>query len=214
MVLIFCSPLVELREQLVQQRHRRLRRTVLGMRGEVDDVGEQDRHLRGGIGDESLPLLQPLGDRLGQDVPQEPLRPRPLHLQQPMLASQPATAVDRVAEQQDRQPQRRLPHQLTKHGQHRNLVHEQQDDNRPDHEPGGHQQRPPQMIVSVPATATATANPASTTQAGTRATRRRGDPVRGPGSGAHRTRRLVGRWMRMRVIAAVRPAARAVGAAP
>jgi hypothetical protein len=38
------------------------------MRGEVDDVGEQHRHLPGGVGDDLLPLLEPLDNGLGQHV--------------------------------------------------------------------------------------------------------------------------------------------------
>jgi hypothetical protein len=71
--------------------------------------------------------------------------PRPLHLKQPICAAQLPAAVDRVAQQQDRQPQRGVPQQLGEHRQHRFGIHEQPKDDRSGNKPGGNQERPPQI---------------------------------------------------------------------
>jgi hypothetical protein len=85
------------------------------MGGEVDNVGEQHRHLWGGVGDHLLLLLEPLGDGRRQHVAQQSLGPGPLRLEEPIRAAQCAAAVDRVAQQQRRQLQRGVPQQIAEH---------------------------------------------------------------------------------------------------
>ena len=63
---------VEALHQLVQQRHRALRPKRLGQRHEALEVGEQDGRLLEAVGDRRVGRrLQPVDDRLGQDVAQQ-----------------------------------------------------------------------------------------------------------------------------------------------
>ena len=60
---------VELGHDLVEKGHGARRAELLGKLGEADQIAEQDGGLGHAVGDALVrPLLQPLGDRLGQDI--------------------------------------------------------------------------------------------------------------------------------------------------
>jgi hypothetical protein len=88
---------VERREQLVEDCHHLRRAGPLAVPGEVHDVGEQHRDLGEGVGDHSLALFEPGGDRGGQHIQQQPLGPLLLGQQQAMLPVQRLAAADRLA---------------------------------------------------------------------------------------------------------------------
>ena len=76
-VLIFSRPCraakcVEGAEDLVEQLDDTGRLHPFGERREVDDVGEQDRHLLVGLGDHAGLALQPFRDRFREDVRRSP----------------------------------------------------------------------------------------------------------------------------------------------
>jgi hypothetical protein len=84
---------VERGEQVVQGRHHLLRGDPLAVPGEVHQVGEQHGDVGEAVGDHVLALLEPVGDRGGQDVEQQPLRPF-------LLDRERAAAAYRLAQQQ------------------------------------------------------------------------------------------------------------------
>ena len=64
---------VEDREDVVQDADQLVRRQRRRQPGELDDVGEQEGHVVEAVGDQRLAVPQPIGDRLGQDVQEQPL---------------------------------------------------------------------------------------------------------------------------------------------
>ena len=68
---------VEGAEDLVEDADDTLRRGPLGERREVDDVGEQDRHVGMALGDGPGVALEALGDGPGQDVEEQALPSSP-----------------------------------------------------------------------------------------------------------------------------------------
>jgi hypothetical protein len=80
-------------------------------------VGIPDGHLAEGVGDYSSRCFSRPAIGSGSMLRSNP-SDRPLHLKQPICAAQRAPGVDRVAEQQRRQPQRGVPQQIAEHRQH------------------------------------------------------------------------------------------------
>ena len=63
---------VELGDDLIEQRHGAGRAEPMGKLGEADEIAEQHRGFVDAVGDPLAGrLLQPLGDRFGQDVGEE-----------------------------------------------------------------------------------------------------------------------------------------------
>ena len=72
---------IELGDDVVEQGDGARRAEPLGQLGEADQIAEQDRGLGHAVGDLLVgPRLQPLGDRLGQDVDEQGVGfgPRPV----------------------------------------------------------------------------------------------------------------------------------------
>ncbi len=91
--------LVEVREHLVQIAHHQARRHLLRQPREVDDVGEHHGHVGEAVGDDAVLLLQPLRDRAGQDVEQQPLGLLLLVLQQLVLLVDPRCELVALADE-------------------------------------------------------------------------------------------------------------------
>ena len=70
--------LVKGRKNLVQQDDQFIGWHLGGQRGKANQIGKQHGHLREPVDDRFFFLLQPFGDRPGQDIQQQPLRLGPL----------------------------------------------------------------------------------------------------------------------------------------